>query len=251
MTALVFDIVIAALLLLAAWRGYRKGFVLTLCGFLAIFVAFIGATMVSNSLSGPVSRIIQPVVENNIQQIFLQHLPLETEVTDSTDSSIDSSGANGTNETNETGTDTSSNAVEVSLQEALNLLKDSSLYKGFADAFQQAVNNGMVSATVNAAHTIADYVSKQIAQSVLFLVSFVLILVLWFFLSHALDLAFRLPVLSTLNHWSGAALGLLKGGLLLFIACWLLKDSFLPQSTIQNTYLLKFFCTVSPLTVLF
>ena len=89
------------------------------------------------------------------------------------------------------------------------------------------------------------------AQLALFLVSFVLILVLWYFLSHALDLAFRLPVLSTLNHWSGAALGLLKGSLLLFIACWLLKGSFLPQSVIQNTYLLHFFCTVSPLTLLF
>ena len=38
---LIFDIIIAALLLLAAWRGYKKGFVLTLCGFLALFVAFI------------------------------------------------------------------------------------------------------------------------------------------------------------------------------------------------------------------
>ncbi|MEA4934115.1 MAG: CvpA family protein [Lawsonibacter sp.] len=245
MTALAFDLVVAALLLLAAWRGYRTGFILTLCGFLAIFVAFIGATMVSNSLSTPVSRIIQPVVEHNIQQVFLQNLPNGTEVPDA-------SGSSGTSESSsEIGTDSSQSTVEVSLQEALNLLKDSSLYKGFADAFQKVVNDGMVSATVNAARSISDYVSKQIAQLVLFFVSFVLILVLWFFLSHALDLAFRLPVLSTLNHWSGAALGLLKGALLLFIACWLLKGSFLPESAIQNTYLLKFFCTVSPLTLLF
>lgn len=239
MTALAFDLVVTALLLLAAWRGYRTGFILTLCGFLAIFVAFIGATMVSNTLCAPVSRIIQPVVEHNIQQVFLQNLPNGTEVPDASASS------------SETGTDSSDGTAEVSLQEALNLLKGSSLYKGFADAFQKAVNDGMVSATVNASRTIADYVSKQIAQLVLFFVSFILILVLWFFLSHALDLAFRLPVLSTLNHWSGAALGLLKGALLLFITCWLLKGSFLPESTIQNTYLLKFFCTVSPLTLLF
>ncbi len=244
MTALAFDIVAAALLLLAVWRGYRTGFILTLCGFLAIFVAFIGATMVSNALSAPVSRMIQPVVEHNIQQIFLQHLPQGTELPD-------------TSENDETNPDTSSDpeassdTVEISLPEALSLLKDSSLYRGFAAAFQKAVNDGMISATVNAARAIADYVSRQVAQLALFLVSFVLILVLWFFLSHALDLAFRLPVLSTLNHWSGAALGLIKGSLLLFIACWLLKGSFLPQSIIQNTYLLRFFCTVSPLTLLF
>ena len=51
MTYLIFDVVLALLLLIAAWRGYRKGFVLTLCGFLAIFVAFIGASVVSNGTS--------------------------------------------------------------------------------------------------------------------------------------------------------------------------------------------------------
>ena len=35
MTYLMFDIAIAALLLFAVWRGYQRGFVLTLCGFLA------------------------------------------------------------------------------------------------------------------------------------------------------------------------------------------------------------------------
>ena len=64
------------------------------------------------------------------------------------------------------------------------------------------------------------------------------------------DLAFRLPVLSALNHWSGAALGLLKGGALIFIACWLLRDSLIPPEAIQNTYLLKFFCTFDPLSLL-
>ena len=43
------------------------------------------------------------------------------------------------------------------------------------------------------------------------LVSFALVLLLWLLLSRVLDLACKLPVLSTLNHWSGAALGLVKG----------------------------------------
>jgi len=73
------------------------------------------------------------------------------------------------------------------------------------------------------------------------------IMILWSILSHALDLAFRLPVLSTLNRWCGGVLGLLKGGLIVFILCWLLKGSYLPQDAIQNSYLLNLFCTVSPL----
>lgn len=236
MTYLIFDVVIAILLLFSAWRGYRKGFVLTVCAFLAIFVAFIGATVVSNALADPVSRTIRPIVERNIQQVFLENLSQQPSLTD-VSSSVASSGS-------------SSATANIPLQEGLELLKTSKLYKGFAEAFQKAVNDGMVSATASAARVIADYIAKQVAQTALFLVSFILILVLWFFISHALDLAFKLPVLSTLNRWTGAAFGLLKGSLLLFIACWLLKGSALPQAAIASTYLLKFFCTVSPLTLL-
>lgn len=48
----VLDIIIIAVVAVAAWRGYRKGLVMTLCGFLAVFVALAGATVVSNALSG-------------------------------------------------------------------------------------------------------------------------------------------------------------------------------------------------------
>lgn len=235
MTYVMFDAAIAVLLLLAAWRGYRRGFILTLCGFLAIFVAFIGATAVSNALAGPVSRTIRPAIELNLREIFLENLPDSTPLPDSGSSAEEGD---------------SDPADAISLEEALEYLKDSKLYQGFADAFQTAVNDGMVSASANAARVISDYIAKQIAQMALFLIAFILILVLWFLLSHALDLAFRLPVLSAVNRWTGAILGLFRGAALLFIACWLLKGSLLPQAAIQNSYLLNFFCNVSPLALL-
>ena len=43
MSWLIFDAILGIVLVLAVVQGYRKGFVLTLCGFLAVFVAFFGA----------------------------------------------------------------------------------------------------------------------------------------------------------------------------------------------------------------
>lgn len=235
MTYLAFDLVIAVLLLLAVCRGYKKGFVLTLCGFLAIFVAFIGATIVSDALAEPMSQAIRPVIERNIRHVL-------AEQADPPDLSLPISDGSASSEEAE--------PPAFSLEETLAALKDTKLYKGFAEAFQKAVDSGVAAATANAARAIAGYIAKQIAQMALFLVSFALILALWFLLSHALDLAFKLPVLSTLNHWSGAAFGLLHGVLLVFIACWLLKDRFLSQDAVENTYLLHWFCTVSPLDLL-
>ena len=107
------------------------------------------------------------------------------------------------------------------------------------EGFQKALNDGIVAATTNAARAISDYVARQIARTVLYVVAFVLILVLWTILSRVLDLAFKLPVLSTLNRWSGGAVGLCEGVLLVFVVCTLLKGGVLPEEVVENSHLLK------------
>lgn len=234
MSYLIFDLVIAILLVLAVFQGYRRGFVLTLCGFLAVFVAFFGATILSNALAEPVSHAITPVIENQISNSI--HETLEEQGYQF--------------EEPQPGQEEETPAPEdqFSLDQILNMMKDSALIQSFSDAIRGAVNDGVVEVTTSAAQTIASYIARELSRMVLFLISFVLVLVAWTLLSHALDLAFRLPVLSTLNHWSGAAVGLLKGGVLLFIACWLLRELF-PAEVVEQSYLLKFFCTTNPLVL--
>lgn len=234
MSYLIFDLVIAILLVLAVFQGYRRGFVLTLCGFLAVFVAFFGATILSNALAEPVSHAITPVIENQISNSI--HETLEEQGYQF--------------EEPQPGQEEETPAPEdqFSLDQILNMMKDSALIQSFSDAIRGAVNDGVVEVTTSAAQTIASYIARELSRMVLFLISFVLVLVAWTLLSRALDLAFRLPLLSTLNHWSGAAVGLLKGGVLLFIACWLLRELF-PAEVVEQSYLLKFFCTTNPLVL--
>ena len=69
MSWLIFDAVLGIVLVL--WRRSRaieRGFVLTLCGFLAVIVAFFGASVLSNALAGPVAEAIRPVVEERLEQ---------------------------------------------------------------------------------------------------------------------------------------------------------------------------------------
>ena len=233
MSYLIFDAAVAAILLFSLWRGYHRGFILTLCGFLALFVALIGASAVSSALSGPVSRALQPAIQRNLTGI-LSGYTAQPQPGLSGSSSLP--GAE--------------DGLFLPLQEALDALRDTPVYQGFAESIQEALDEGMVSAAADAVLVIADYVATQLSHIVLFFISFILILVLWYFISHALDLAFRLPVLSTLNHWCGAALGLLKGAVLLFILCWLFQGSFLPPEAVRETYLLRFFCMTTPLSLL-
>ena len=226
----IFDLIVAIVLIVSVVQGYRKGFVLTLCGFLAVFVAFIGASILSDALAGPVSRAITPAVESGIQDTigsYYQYTPPLSEGSTQEDSFFQ----------------------DLPLEDALAALQDSALYRTLTQNFQQAVESGVETVAANAVQALAEYVAAQLTRMVLFLLSFVIILAGWFVLSHALDLAFRLPVLSTLNQWSGAVIGLIKGGVLLFIACWLFRG-LIPQEAVDQSVLLRFFCTTNPFVLI-
>ena len=248
MSFVIFDVVILILLLLTAWKGYRRGFVLTLCSLLAVFVAFIGATVISSQLARPMSRLIQPALERSITREMRNRpcsgsLPETSEASQPPALSDAFSGEEGQEGEEDW-------LAQLPLDEVLDALQASSLYQHFIQPIQDAIQDGVMEVTTSAARAVADYLALELTRMFLFLVSFALVLLLWLLLSRVLDLACKLPVLSTLNHWSGAALGLVKGGLIVFILCWLLRGSLISQEAVEGTVLLRFFCTHTPLSLL-
>ena len=228
MTYFIYDAAVLAVLLLFVWLGYRKGLVLTLCSLLAVFVAFIGASILSNALAEPVAKAIEPVVASSIHDTvtsYYQRSPAENTSTEEDDW-----------------------LAQLPIDELLEPLKESKAFQGFADAFQKAVDDGVADAAAHAAQALAHFAAVQIARTVIFAIAFFAVLIAWSILSHTLDLVAKLPVLSTVNAWGGGAVGLVKGALIVFIAVWLLRDSHIPQEAVEQTRLLKFFCTVSPLS---
>lgn len=225
MNYIIYDIIIAAALLFFLWRGYKKGFVLTLCSLLAVFVALIGASFLSNILAGPVSKAVEPIVAAHIQQI------------------VDDCISVGVSSTGEV-----ADHAHATLTDLLHILEDSKLYHNLVQAYQAAVDEGVAEVAANAIQSLAHYAAVQIARMVIFAVAFFAILIGWWFLSHALDLVAKLPVLSTVNQWAGGAIGLCKGGLVVFIAVWLFKDSYIPREALEHTFLLKAISAFNPLS---
>ncbi len=229
MNYIFYDMIIAAVLLFFLWRGYAKGFVLTLCSLLAVFVALIGASILSNVLAEPVAKAIEPVVSSSIHDMVISYYQ----------------------QSPESGTGSQEAAdwlAQLPLEELLEPLRDSKFFQGFAETFQKAVDDKAADIVTHAAQALAHFVAVQIARTVIFVIAFFAVLIAWFFLSHTLDLVAKLPVLSTVNAWGGGAVGLIKGALIVFIAVWLLRDSYIPQEAVEQSRLLNFFSTVSPLS---
>lgn len=234
MNHLMFDFAIAAILLVFVWLGRRRGFVLTLCGLLAMFVALIGASVLSELLSAPVARLVEPAIESSVTQILQQSIdPSQWQIT------LPDLSAGGEGST----------LPQLPLEQAMAALEGTQLYRMFGQSLQAAVNEGTVKLVSSAAAAIAAYMARELTRLVLFLISFVVVLLAWNLLARVLDLAFRLPVLSSINRLLGSAVGLVKGALVVYIAVWLLRGSLSPE-LVEQTVLLKFFCENSPLSLL-
>ena len=235
MTAyLIFDLIIVAILILFAALGAHRGLILSLCGLLAVVVAFVGSSFVARTLSPMVADALEPrfaaAIEEQLNQ-QIQDSQLHTDLTSDGEAVSPDS---------------------LPLQDVLDALRE----MGFYGTLVNAGDRGLKAARTGLAAIPAAQVAPAIAQSaaylILFLICFVVILILWKLVSHGLDLVAKLPGLHFLNKSLGALFGLLKACIILFIAVWLLQffGGILPREAAEHTYLLRFFMSADPAALL-
>lgn len=224
MTFLLYDVLIVAILLFYFLRGRKKGLVLTLCSLLAIFVAIIGARIASKALT--------PVVSNALQSHFTP--AIETQLGQSIDQEL-----------NDTFVEHEDGAI-------VSILKSMGLYNDLIQAISDTVTDQAAQTVHDVAVALARSVADAVAGVLVFLIAFIVILVLWFLLSRVLNLATRLPVIHTLNHLLGGLIGLVQGMLILFLVGWVLRllGGVIPEETVEQTVLLRFFCTANPIAMI-
>ena len=228
-TAILFDLVLLIVLAAFTIRGASRGLLLSLCGLVAVLVAFIGAGVLAGALSPKVADWLEPRFSSAIEERLDQELA-EAPLPDLEDGPQDG---------------------DIPLAEILNILKEMGFYQSAVDAVNDAVAQGMTEAAADAAAAVAASIAGTVAYTILFVVFFVLILIAWTLVSHGLDLVARLPGLHFLNKTGGALLGLVKGCAILFLCAWVLRflGMLIPEETVEQTRLLKFFMTANPLSL--
>lgn len=222
-TPILIDLFLAAILALFVYRGTHRGFVLTLCSLAAVIVALIGANLLANALAPKVADFLQPRLEQSIRE-SLEEKAQEV-------SAIDSLGE----------------------EDVLAALKDKGgVYEWAADGLEDLLRSVPTDSLAQQAAAAAAGVAEELARSLLFLLSFVLLLIAWGILSHALNLVAKLPVLKSLNRTLGGALGLLKGFVVIYVAAWALCSftQAIPEPMAAETHLLRALLNFSLLDVL-
>lgn len=231
MTNLVLDLLIVAVIALFALLGWHKGLVLTLCGVLVVFVAYFGASFVSETFSDDLAVLIQPAIQNRLDTVVEASFPADSEPVHSS-LLPDFSDPQ----------DQEPDPVSASLEQVMAALRGSALLTGMYETLVRAVTDGAVKVVTSASAAVAHYLACQISRAGLFFLTFFLIVVVWSLLSRALDLACRLPVLRSFNEIGGLLLGLLKGIFILLAAVGLVTLlGIVPEEVSEQTFLYRYF----------
>lgn len=193
---IVADIVIVLVLAFFAWRGAKKGLILTLFGMLGLIVAILGARFVSNTFYKPVADIIEPALHQKVES-------LEESILRSADYDVD------------LGLDDSVDAL-------IDVLRERGTFPGLVRLLDTATEKSAIpeDGLHSATETLSTYLAELAARVALFVLFFIGILLVWFLVSHILDLAFKLPILNAINVVGGLVLGLAKAIVIVFVVVW-------------------------------
>ena len=229
-TPVIIDIVVAAVLLGFAVYGGKRGLFRALSGLLAVVVALVGAGIIAATFTTPVTKVVTPLIAGHIEEKVENAMAVQ-----SAGSGVQMPEA-----------DTEDLSAVRELLAILGL--DDELRGQLAQEVQDKVRD--TGASIAAA--VVESMARSFIYGTLYILSFAVLLLLMKVLIGAMDLVLKLPLLRGLNTLGGAAVGLVEGALLLFLAVWVLRRlgvSF-ESEALAEAHILRIFTANTPLGVL-
>lgn len=229
-TPVIIDIVVAAVLLGFAVYGGKRGLFRALSGLLAVVVALVGAGIIAATFTTPVTKVVTPLIAGHIEEKVENAMAVQ-----SAGSGVQMSEA-----------DTEDPSA---IQDLLTILGlDDEVRSRLAEEVEEKVRD--TGASIAAA--VVESMARSFIYGTLYILSFAVLLLLMKVLIGAMDLVLKLPLLRGLNTLGGAAVGLVEGALLLFLAVWVLRRlgvSF-ESEALAEAHILRIFTANTPLGVL-
>ena len=226
--AYLLDILLVALFALCVWLGWRRGFIKTVSGLIALVVAVLVASVLSGPIANAVySTAVEPVVLTTLEEQFTtEALPAATEI------------------------DT---ALEKLPAFVTGLLKAGEMDSGAA--ILEKVN--AVAAGETVARAITDRVITPIVLPLLQMLCSVILFIVAYLLAaivlRLLDVVAKLPLLKQLNNLLGVVAGALTGAVwvvfvsrILFTLAWLGWLAWLTPTVLEQTWLTAFANSLIP-----
>lgn len=227
------NVICVLILLLAAWGGYKRGFILSAANLAAIVVALYLACLLSSAFSGEIVSGLYPFakgyVDNQIESTVMPEM----------------------------GFDPGLNVKDA-------LARDPSRTTEFCTAAFRAGGIGQSPAEQMAEEAIqyseeqrtdiptaiAQIYCERLAYVAGTIIAFILVLVLLLAIGNIPNLTFRIPNHPRLDDAGGAVMGLINGAAYCILLCWALQfmGALIGRETLESAALAKFFLKIDILT---
>lgn len=201
------DIFLLFIFVVCVLSGYRKGLILSLCTLLMLTLGCLGAAAVQYALTPKVAAWMEPKITSYLTETIRDGVETSTE--------------NALEQTGELGL--TIGGQQVTLGDLSGILSS------FGLDVQETVQDAAQGASDPVIQSVAASISQSIVNSLAGIVVFLVVFLLIYLLLHgtclALNVVDRLPMVHTLNHIGGAAIGGISCALVLTVLMGLLVKS--------------------------
>ena len=235
------DAIFALVLVLGVVLGAKRGLFRSFMALAAILVALIGASLLTDALTGPVTEALMPRAEKSVQEWF------DAAGRSSQGEAPELEGAEPQDEQPGESADTASPEPENADDDASPLAVTGLLKNLLHFDLDGAVRRSLRSAAQEAALTAVRTLLGSVVRTIVFLLCFLVLSLLLRLVTAGIDKVLDLPMLNTLNTVGGGLFGLVESALLLFLVCDLApKLGFKTFTEYEGSYLLSFFMSHTP-----
>ena len=223
-TPVIIDAIVVIILVVFLVCGTMRGLLRSLAGLLVLILALVGAGMIASTFSEPAAKLTAPLVEERIAEKVRSAIAEQT----------------------------GDSALPELSGEIPELLKRLGLDEAAWKPLAERIERNVTETGAEIADAVVESLVHSVIYGALFLLSFLVLLILLKILLKALDLITMLPVIHGLNALGGGLLGLIEGGLTLFLAVWIARKFGVSFETelFEGTHILRIFTANTPLSVL-
>lgn len=229
---------LAFIIVLSAWRGYKKGIIVGLCGILALVVSIYGANLVATAYTGDYTSILDPFVSGYVET--------------ATGVVTDSAEGDETEEGEEDGNALTKAYVQLSEDEKQDVrsvtfavMRQCGVSTHAANKIADEFAEEHTEINYDLTNHMGAYLTERITFIMLFAVVFIIIYIVFVVLENVLNLTFSIPTSmgAIVDHAGGVLMGFIRALILLSVAGCVMRylGMFIGVERVDKTWLLNLF----------
>lgn len=230
------NLILAGVILICAWSGFKKGIIMGIGGILAIIVSLYGANLLANTFSMDIIPAIRPFASGFMEgQIKAENGVIERMGWDGTDLSV---------------ADLLARYPERQLEFCSNCYQVLGLDETTADNMASGTMENILEGGMSTVDAVVHTLCQKASYVACFILAFLLIIIILTVIGNLPNLSYKLPNLDALNDIGGSLLGVGTGILFCMVIVWSLKftGKLIGGDTLSNAWLASIFLDHNLLT---